>query len=232
MGSSRLPGKVLKPLAGASMLSRIIERAQKAEWPDDCVVVVPYDSSDDPVAEEARSSGAEVVRGSEDDVLARFVQTILRYDLDLVVRLTADNPFVEAGVVDAMIEQLRERTLDYLHNVRESGYPLGTCVEVVQSSALVEAFSQSDRPTDHEHVTPYVYETKADYKVDVFRRKESVDDIRLTVDTEKDYRLASWIYEKMGDSLTFGLDEILELRSAHPERFEENASVQQKSIYE
>jgi spore coat polysaccharide biosynthesis protein SpsF (cytidylyltransferase family) len=232
MGSTRLPGKVLKPLANESMLSRIVERVEKAERPDCLVLAVTYTESDDPVAEEARSVGADVVRGSEDDVLARLIQAIMRHSLDFVVRLTADNPFVEGRVIDAMINHLRKHSLDYLHNVRDSGYPLGTCVEVVRGSALKEAFAQSDRPKDHEHVTSYVYDTNAGYEVDVFRRDEPADDIRLTVDTEKDYRLASWVYENVEAPTRFGLEDVLDLRAIYPERFEENASVRQKSIHE
>lgn len=230
-GSTRLPGKVLKPLGGESMLRRVLERAQTAARPDCVGAVVPYGDKDDPVAKEARSAGVRVVRGSEDDVLARFVQGILRYDLDTVVRLTADNPFVEGRVIDAMIGHLQERGLDYLHNVRGAGYPLGTCVEVVRGTALKEAFARSDSQADHEHVTPYIYDTDADYETGVFRREESADHMRLTVDTEEDYRLASWIFENVdGPPAEVGLDEILRLQESNPEKFTLNQSVRQKSI--
>ncbi len=215
------------------MLHRVVERAQQAGHPDCLVVAVPYTESDDPVAKEARSAGTQVVRGSEDDVLARFVQAIHRYNLDLVVRLTADNPFVEGKVIDAMIERVEQDNVDYLHNVRDSGYPLGTCVEVVRSEGLQEAFVQSDRRRDHEHVTPYLYDTDSNFRTAVFQRDEPVDDIRLTVDTEKDYRLASSIFDELSNrAATFDLEDILELRAARPELFEVNASVSQKSLSE
>ena len=213
------------------MLRRVLERAQAANRPNCVGAVVPYGDRDDPVAEEARSAGVRVVRGSKDDVLARFVQGILRYDLDIVVRLTADNPFVEGSVIDAMIEHLQEHGLDYLHNVRGAGYPLGTCVEVVRDTALREAFARSDRQADHEHVTPYIYDTDADYETEVFRREEPADHVRLTVDTEEDYRLASWIFENVdGPPSEFGLDEILRLQESSPEKFTLNQFVQQKPI--
>jgi spore coat polysaccharide biosynthesis protein SpsF len=196
------------------------------------VVAVPYTESDDPVADEVRAASADVVRGSEDDVLARFVQALFRYNLDIVVRLTADNPFVEGDVIDAMIERFRKQDVDYLHNVRGAGYPLGTSVEVVRSAALTEAFVESDRRADHEHVTSYVYDTDVSFETGVFHRDEPVEDIRLTVDTEEDYRLVSWIYDQMESPESFELDDVLDLRTARPERFKENANVHRKSIHE
>ncbi len=233
IGSSRFRGKVLKPLAGNSMLYRIIHRADKATRPDSMIAAVPFGSSNGKVAEEAETAGANVVRGSEDDVLARFIQTILRHNLDLVVRLTADNPFVDAKVIDAMIDRFLKTDIDYLHNVRNSGYPLGTSVEVVRSSALEEAFVRSDQQADHEHVTSYVYRRDKGYQTAVFRRDEPVDDIRLTVDTQKDYQLASWIYENIDEPpAEFNLDDVLRLRDENPEQFRLNQSVQQKSVHE
>lgn len=232
-GSTRLRGKVLKPLAGRSMLFRVVERAQAANRPDQFVVAVPYAESDDPVAQEARSVAADVVRGSEDDVLARYVQATLRYELDVVVRLTADNPFVTGTLIDAMVDRFQETEMDYLHNVRESGYPLGTCVEVVRSSALQEAFAHSDRQSDHEHVTSYLYSKDTGYRTEVFRRDEPIDDVRLTVDTEEDYQLASWIFKNIeGSPARFDLNDVLRLREENPDQFRINQSVQQKSIHE
>lgn len=230
IGSTRLPGKVLKPLAGVSMLRRIIDRAATATRPDRLIVAAPYDSSNDPVAEEADSSGAEVVRGSEDDVLGRYVQAIERFGLDAVVRLTADNPFVEGEVIDDMVDRFLASELDYLHNVRDSGFPLGTTVEIADAGALLEAFAQSDRKSDHEHVTPYLYRSNRGFRTSSFERGEPVEDVRLTVDTSEDYQLAFWIYEKLSGEEGFGLDEILELRATHPEQFEVNRAIEQKTV--
>lgn len=232
-GSTRLPGKVLKTLDGESMLFRVLQRAQTADSPDCFVVAVPYGKSDDPVAQEARSAGVQIVRGSEDDVLARYMQATLRYELDVVVRLTADNPFVTGKLIDAMVDRFQETEIDYLHNVRESGYPLGTCVEVVRGSAVKEAFAHSDLQSDHEHVTSYVYSRDTGYRTEVFRREDPIDDVRLTVDTEEDYQLASWIFENIeGPPSRFDLNDVLRLRKENPKQFRINQSVQQKSLHE
>jgi len=230
IGSTRLPGKVLKPLAGASMLRRIIDRAAKASRPDRLIVAVPYDSSNAPAPEDADSAGTDIVRGREDDVLARYVQVIERFGLDAVVRLTADNPFVEGEVIDDMVDEFLAGELDYLHNARGSGFPLGTTVEVADAGALLEAFAQSDRKSDHEHVTPYLYRSNREFRTGAFERDEPVEDVRLTVDTSEDYQLATWIYEKLSGEEAFGLEEILGLRARHPEKFEINSAVEQKTV--
>lgn len=231
MGSSRLPGKIMKPLAGRSMLCRIIQRASGSEYSDFLVVALPYLESDDVAAEEACSAGADVIRGSEDDVLGRYVQAIFRYELDIVVRLTADNPFVEGRVIDLMIDRLRRCGLDYIHNIKNSGYPLGTCVEVVRAEALQEAFAQSDRQLDHEHVTRYLHRKNTKFEVGLLQKSKSADNLRLTVDTKKDYCLASWIYNQMKDNPTlFTLDDVVSLSDIYPAKFKVNKNVQQKNF--
>jgi len=233
------------------MVGRVVERAQQA-GADAVVVAAPFGEADADVAAAACDAGAEVVRGSEDDVLARFVQAILRYDLDLVVRLTADNPLVDPGVVRHMIQKGREDELDYLHNVRESGFPLGTYVEVVRAASLIEAFARSDDPDDHEHVTSYLYARNTnirtgscvlidlldtvglDREAVIRPRSEAgpaLEELRLTVDTEADYELMRWIYDQADTPpAKIDLGDVWALAQAHPESFRRNADVPQKSL--
>jgi spore coat polysaccharide biosynthesis protein SpsF (cytidylyltransferase family) len=154
MGSTRLPGKVLMDLAGEPMLVRVVNRVRRAERLDEVVVATTASPSDDPIFEGCRQRGWAVERGSEKDVLDRYYRAARAHHADVVVRITADCPFVDAGLIDQVVGAFLGGGYDYVSNVLEPRtYPRGLDVEVFRFSALEKAWQEDRDPSWREHVT-------------------------------------------------------------------------------
>jgi spore coat polysaccharide biosynthesis protein SpsF len=154
-GSSRLPGKVLADVGGRPMLALQLARLRRVEC-DATIVATSDRSRDDPVEQLALDADALVVRGPEDDVLARFALVVDRYHPEVVVRVTADCPLVDPEVVDAVVRLHRETEADYASNVHPRSFPRGLDVEVVSTPVLTTAALEASRDDEREHVTPFV----------------------------------------------------------------------------
>ncbi|MDP3299887.1 MAG: glycosyltransferase family protein, partial [Phenylobacterium sp.] len=154
LSSTRLPGKVLLPLAGAPMLLRQIERVRRARRVDQIVVATSLEPSDDPLVDVLKEAGLAVHRGPLADVLARFVGALDVWPADHVVRLTGDCPLIDPEVIDATIALHLGEGADYTHNRYDpSGYPKGQDVEVISAAALRRTAAQDRSPEAREHVT-------------------------------------------------------------------------------
>lgn len=186
MGSTRLPGKVLKPIRGLTILERAIRRLQAASLLDAVVVLTTTREEDDAVAAEARRIGVEAYRGPDLDVLARFCQAADIFKPEVIVRATADNPLIDIGSVDRILHMIKSDGLDYC---MEQGLPVGAATEAVTRRALGETDRLGLLPHHREHVTIYIKEHMGDFRTalpvppDCLRRP----DVRITVDTPDDF---------------------------------------------
>lgn len=199
MTSSRLPGKVLAPLQGKPMLAQELARLQRCETLDAIVVATTANASDDPIAELAARSQVGVFRGDENDVLGRYAQAARAFDADVIVRLTADCPLIDAGVVDATVRALLESAADYASNTRTRSYPRGLDTEVFHRDVLERMARLASSPAAREHVTYFLHRERPE----LFVCRDVVDathnnDLRWTVDTEADLALVRAIYEAAG----------------------------------
>lgn len=175
MSSSRLPGKVLMDIEGKSILQWVVERVLQANHIDEVVVATTKDSSDDPIVEFCDRKGYPVERGSSYDVLDRYYQTALIHKSDVIVRITADCPFIDPDLIDRAValmtnsgeydelEGVRNQSrYDYLANRLPAPwhrtYPIGLDVEIFTFAALEEAWRLAQEKYQREHVTPYFYE--------------------------------------------------------------------------
>jgi len=156
MGSSRFPGKTLADLAGRPMLSRVVERVSQSRAIDKVVVATSIAVGDDPIAEFCAKEGVLCFRGSEDDVLDRFYRAAKEHGADVVVRITADCPLIDAAVIDRVVERFQSGDCDYASNVLHYTYPDGLDTEVFSMAALAEAWREAKKPSEREHVTPYL----------------------------------------------------------------------------
>lgn len=156
IGGTRLPGKVLSILQGQTLLARHVRRMQRVASLDAIVVAIPTGKANDLVAEEAKRLDALVVRGSENDVLARYHAAAKKHKADVVVRTTADCPFIDPGVVSGAVKEFASGEYDYLSNNLERTFPHGLDVEVFSAAALAEANRQSKHPFEREHVTEWI----------------------------------------------------------------------------
>lgn len=198
MSSSRLPGKVMRPILGRPMMELQIERLRRARLLGDLVVATSTDASDDVIAAEAGRLGCLVHRGPLQDVLVRYVGAVEAHGpCDHVVRVTADCPLADWSVVDACIELHLSSGADYTSNTVERTFPKGLDVEIVKAPLLARAANESADPYDHEHVTPYFYRKAQMFDVRQLVQSPDDNELRWTVDYPEDFEFVSRVYETL-----------------------------------
>lgn len=190
MGSSRLPGKVLMPIAGKPLLDHVLGRLSQLVYPAVVVLATTDGKKDDVVAEHCRSLGIPIFRGSEEDVLDRYWRCAQTHRFDHVVRLTADNPFTDIEELDRLIGEHLEHGNDYTHSF--GIMPLGVGAEIFTFEALDRSFRDGLAPNHREHVNEYIQENPTLFRIGALlvAPEKRAPDMRLTVDTENDYRRA------------------------------------------
>jgi len=200
MGSTRLPGKSLLPLAGRPLLARVLERVLRVKRVDKVLLATTQKSQDDPLAALASEYGVEVFRGSENDLVDRYYQAALASRADVIVRIPADNPAPEPSEVDRIIEYHLENGNDFSSNypdVLNNGYPDGIGAEVFNFAALKKVWETTADPRNREHPHTNFYEHPELFKIGTiecpaeFRRP----DIVLDVNTREEYEFMAALYE-------------------------------------
>lgn len=215
--SSRLPGKVLKPLMGQPMLLRQIERTRRARSLSGLLVATSVDASDDPLATLCEQNGVGVFRGALDDVLDRFYKAAVGADPDHVVRLTGDCPLADPDLIDLTVDHHIRGGFDYTSNCLEPTYPDGLDCEVMTLGALETAWRKADRPSEREHVTPYLYARPGRFKVGIVRGERDLSALRWTVDEPVDFEFVTRVYEELWQgNPDFGWDDVLALLERQP----------------
>lgn len=229
MTSTRLPGKVLKPLAGEALLTRVIERTRAISGLDAVAVALPDGAAHDPIAALCLTLQVPAIRGPEDDVLKRYRIATDALGADFVVRLTSDCPFLDPQASGAIIRAVLSSGLPYGSNDLESGYPLGFDTQVAAAAALREADEEARSPYEREHVTPFLWCRPERYPALYVDRKPSLRHWRLVVDTPEDYAFASQVYDALYPSEPmFGLASLELLFAKRPDLLTLNAHVAQK----
>jgi spore coat polysaccharide biosynthesis protein SpsF len=196
MGSSRLPGKVLAEIGGATMLGQVVRRLRAARRIADVVVATSAGADDDAVVEETGRLGAGVHRGPAADVLARFLGAARAYRADAIVRVTADCPLLDAGVVDQVIEALVDG-VDYASNTHDRSYPRGLDAEALHRDTLERIARLGTSPAAREHVTAFIMEAPALFRIAQLRAEHDDSDLRWTVDTADDLAAVRTLYDEL-----------------------------------
>lgn len=193
MGSGRLPGKVLKMIGDKPLLGHIIFRLEKLKNPAKVVVATSREDIDDQIEEFCMKHEVTCFRGSESNVLERYYLCAVKYGFDEIVRLTADNPFVDIEELDHLIGCFRLGVADYAHSL--SSLPYGVGAEIFTYKALEKDFRESSMPHHYEHVNEYIWENPDKFKIVILpvEGEKERPDIRLTVDTQEDYEKACYI---------------------------------------
>jgi spore coat polysaccharide biosynthesis protein SpsF len=191
MGSTRLPGKVLRSAAGKPLLGHLLDRIQEAKRLTGFAVITSTLPRDDCIADYCRARCVEVFRGSELDVLQRYAQAAAHFAAEVIVRITADCPLMDPLIVDKVVEHflLAAGKTDYVSNVHPRSFPKGMDVEVFSKKALQRAHLKSGDPYEREHVTPYFYRHPELFRLDNVSAPDGKRDpgLSLTVDTEEDF---------------------------------------------
>jgi spore coat polysaccharide biosynthesis protein SpsF len=219
MGSTRLPGKTMTPIAGKPLLEHVLERAAKSELAGKIVVATTVNPEDDMIEQFASAWGAEVFRGSSDDVLDRYCKAARRFELDTIVRLTADDPFKDPEIVDRGIGLFlcARGQFDYVSNNLRPSYPDGLDVEVFKFSALETAWREARKPSHREHVTPYIWMQPERFALYSFAHTEDLSHLRWTLDNPQDLQFARAVYEEIYTGEPFSMQAVLDLLARRPE---------------
>ncbi len=232
MGSTRLPGKVLRDIAGDTMLARVVRRTQLARTLSAVVVATTTAAADSPVVTECDRLGIPAFRGDEQDVLDRYWQAAHACQADVVVRITADCPLIDPGVVDLVVTAFQAARPDYASNVLERTYPRGLDTEVMTLAALRSAWRQADQPYQRAHVTPYIYQNPERFRLLSVKADADTSNYRWTVDTAADLTFVQAVFERLGSDGTFTWRAVLELLAREPELADINRDTQQKALHE
>ncbi len=235
MTSTRLPGKVLKPVLGKPLLEYQIERLRRVVNADGLVLATTTNPTDEPIVELCNKLHVQCFRGSENDVLARYFYAAVAHGADVIVRITSDCPVIDPGVVDKVIRFYLDRLTDYdyVSNNLTRSYPRGMDTEVFSFKTLKDAFTEGVEAFEREHVTPFIYLRPERYRLGnvQFDRDESRH--RWTVDTPEDFELIKKILESLYPSKKdFTLEDMLGLLKLHPDWIGINAHVKQKTLGE
>lgn len=230
-GSSRLPGKVLLDLGGRPVLGWVVRAAQEAALVDEVVIATSDRALDDPVEAAARELGVPCVRGSEDDVLSRFVLALDHHPSDAVVRLTADCPLLDPALIDAVVAVWRavpER--DYVSTVLVRTLPRGLDVEVVKADAL-RRVARTAQAHDRVHVTSGIYADPEAFDILGVCAAPDASDLRVTLDTPEDYDLLRGVVAETGDR-PGSLRQLVALLRSRPDLVSLNEGIEQKALEE
>jgi spore coat polysaccharide biosynthesis protein SpsF len=200
MLSTRLPGKVLRDLVGRPMLMQQLERLKACRSIDEIVVATTKHESDDAIAMSGDKAGVRVFRGSEDDVLGRFIGAAHDAHADVVVRVTADCPLIDPGTTDRVVDELTDNaaTCDYASNVEPRSFPRGLDVEALFLDTLHRIDRLARTTAEREHVTVTVRSEQGSLFL-IRAIEDDVDnsDLRWTVDEERDFALVQRLYEEL-----------------------------------
>lgn len=234
MGSTRLPGKTMADLAGRPVLERVVNRTRRATLLDAVCVATTQRHEDDVVASLATELGVAVFRGSEADVLSRYVGAAKATGADTCVRVTADCPLIDPTIIDLVIQSFRDAQggADYASNRLRATYPRGLDTEVFSSWALREADREAVEPFDRTHVTTFLYRTPGRFRLVGVENEENLSAWRWTLDEPDDLCFVREVYDALGPRDDFGAEDVKRLLLERPELAIINFHVRQKIIEE
>ncbi|MCB2288855.1 glycosyltransferase family protein [Clostridium sp. CS001] len=234
IGSTRLPGKILKKICGKTILEHDIDRLKRVKNIDKIVIATTTLEKDNEVVEEAKRLEVTCFRGSEEDVLSRYYYAAKENNADIVVRVTSDCPLIDSEITEKIISYYinNRDKYDYVSNTIERTYPRGLDTEVFSFGTLEKAFNEAVSQRDREHVTPYIWASPKIFRLEQYKNNIDYSDLRWTLDTIEDLELIKTIYNFIykEDKIYFNMNEILQLYRFHPELNNINSNTEQKNL--
>ncbi len=236
MDSSRLPGKVLKDIAGRPMLGWVVERASRAQSVAQVVVATTMAASDQALADYCSQAGYAHTRGDVYDVLNRYYEAAREFGAGIIVRLTADCPLIDPGLIDKTVRGFLDAhpPADFAANRLPPPwgrtYPIGLDVEVCSFRALEEAWQKAEHPHQREHVMPYLYENEGHFNIVLVDHERDYGDLRWTVDTRADLELIREVVARFEGRDDFSWGEVVALFEREPALKRINAGVHHKHV--
>ncbi len=224
MGSTRLPNKVMKPIGGRPMIELLLARLSRAKEIQEIMVATSVDPRNQPLVEHVQALGYNCSKGSENDVLDRYVQAAKLVEADVVIRITGDCPLVDPELVDEAVRRFKAAGVDYFSNVAPPTYPDGLDIEVFTVDAMTKAARETSKALDLEHVTPYLRES-GKFSQAGMRNVEDHSKLRWTVDESADFEVVSRVFAHFSPDIHFGWQQVLDLQCSRPEIFEANTQL-------
>lgn len=241
MGSTRLPGKVLRPIMGKPMLWHIVNRLRYVQGLHGVVVATSDAPSDYTIIQFCKDNNIACFAGSENDVLDRFYQAALIHKGDPLLRITGDCPFVDPGLIVKLLQLFGAGQYDHVGIATGAGaiyldgcrFPDGLDAECFSFIALEKAWHEAKKQSDREHVTPYIWRNQEIFRLGKLKSEKDYANLRWTVDNEEDFALVSSVYEALyRDEMPFLMADILRYFNEHPELVKTNQHFIGKEQYE
>lgn len=231
MGSTRLPGKVMKLLSGKPVLLHDIMRCRAAKMVDEVIIATSTNPEDDSIEKACVEWGVACGRGSSADVLSRYFDIATKFRSEVIVRVTSDCPLIDPKIIDLTVGGLKDN--DYVTNIFDRNFPRGMDTEVFTFSSLEKAHREATTTFDREHVTPYL----RSHSGSLFKTENvpmpgeyHFPQFRLTLDTPEDYKLFQAIYNRFyREGSLINVPEVLVWLDQHPEVSALNADISQKT---
>ena len=232
-GSTRFPNKVFALIDGKPLLWHVVNRLKYATKIDDIIVATTVSEKDDKIKEWCKENNVHCFRGSEENVLNRYYSASEAFPSDYVVRITADDPFKEPKVIDAVITKLIEEGYDHVTNNLPPSFPEGLDCEAFKKSALDRSEKEAETAFEREHVTQYIYHHPEIFKIGNVDNGVNLSYLRWTVDKDVDFEMVKAVYahrnpENKGILL---MDEIIDILKAYPEIEKINSEVERSAMY-
>ena len=222
-GSTRLPKKIMLPLAGDTVLGHMIERVSRSRYGNGLVIATTTNPDDDLIESFCRYEGVGCFRGHPSDLLDRHYMAGLRYSADAVVKIPSDCPLIDPAVIDRVIDAyvMNNTALDFVSNLHPASYPDGNDVEVIAMRTLETAWHEASRPFEREHTTPFIWDNPDRFRLGNVLWERGFDysmTHRWVLDYSEDYAFISKVYEELyPGNPCFGMEDILDLVEKRPE---------------
>ncbi len=229
MSSSRLPGKVMLPLLGESLLARMVERLQMIRHKAIIVIATSTHGNDDIIEQESKSLNIPCFRGSLNNLLDRHYLAALNFDADVVLKIPSDCPLIDPQIIDEVLDFFFEHPYkyDYVSNLHPATWPDGNDVEIMTMTCLEKTWRLATRPFEQEHTTPYIWENSDEFNIGNVIMSNGMDysmSHRFTIDYQEDYEFIKRVFEELYPGKpNFSCDDIMELLNEKPEVYAINA---------
>ena len=232
MGSTRLPGKVLRLIGERTMLARVVRRASRARSLSEVVVACSTEPDDAAIVRECDALGIRSFRGSDSDVLDRFLGASREFPADGYVRITSDCPVIDPEVVDMVVDRFVAGGFDYVSNTVDRTFPRGLDTEVFSREGLEKVAASATVEYERVHVTPRFYRNPDQFRIGQVTQDADQSALRWTVDTPDDLAFLTAVYRELGGGDTFSWRDVLALVQKRPDLADMNSHVRQKGIEE
>lgn len=230
MGSTRLPGKIMKKIEQKTVLEYVISSLEKSKFIQEIVIATTKNKEDDVIEDKVKKLGKKIYRGSQDNVLERYTFAARENKLDIVIRITSDCPLIDVNIVDSIISEFIDKKPDYISNTIKRTYPRGMDCEVFSINALERAYTDAESDSDKEHVTPYIYKNQDKFKISNYCADEDNSKYRITLDVEEDFEVISFIIKEINNKrLDFSYESVIKIIE-DSKIYTINQHVEQKNI--